>query len=244
MTVFCVSPDYLLMSRCDKKLIIIKREFMMKLFNYYRSTASYRVRIALNYKNIKYSTKEVRLTEQDGHKAEQYSDTYKKINPQQLVPSLLVDLDNTKESHVIAQSVAILEYLEELYPEPAILPKLGIDRAYIRQLVNIIACDIHPLNNLRVLQYLKNNLNISEEQKLSWYHHWLNLGFEAIEELLAKNNSNGQYCFGSSITMADICLIPQVYNADRFNFDISKFKLINSINQNCSKLDCFDLAKP
>jgi len=212
----------------------------MKLFNYYRSSASYRVRIALNYKNIEHDVHEVRLIDSEGKKAEQYSENYKKINPQQLVPSLL--LDNNEKN--LSQSVAILEYLEEQYPDPSILPDNKLDRAYVRQLVNIISCDIHPLNNLRVLQYLKNNFNISEEQKLSWYHHWLNLGFEAFEELLRRNNSNGHFCFGNKITMADICLIPQVYNAIRFEFDMNQFELINSINSNCLKIKCFDLTKP
>jgi len=211
----------------------------MKLFDYYRSTASYRVRIALNYKNIKYDTQAIQLIDKDGKKAEQSSEYYKNINPQQLVPSLILDNDEK----IITQSVAILEYLEETYPNPSILPQNKLDRAHVRQLVNIISCDIHPLNNLRVLQYLKNNFNISEDQKLSWYHHWLNLGFQAIEELLNKNNSNGNFCFGNSITMADICLIPQVYNANRYEFDITKFELINSINSNCLKIKCFDLGR-
>tara|TARA_R110002124_G_scaffold152394_1_gene319253 strand:+ start:8839 stop:9489 length:651 start_codon:yes stop_codon:yes gene_type:complete len=216
----------------------------MKLYDYFRSTASYRIRIALNYKNIAYQKQDIQLIDIDGKKAEQNSIIYKKINPQGLVPSLLIDLDNANETAILSQSVAILEYLEEEYPKPNILPKNNLDRAYIRQLVNIIACDMHPLNNLRVLQYLKQDIKISEDQKLEWYHHWLDLGFSAFNELLQIHNSNGKYCFKDSVSMADICLIPQVYNANRFEFDLSKYELINSINNHCLKLNCFDLAKP
>lgn len=218
----------------------MEKGLSMKLFNYYRSSASYRVRIALNYKNINFETQDVLLVDSDLKKAEQHSEFYKNINPQALVPSL--QLDNNQK--ILSQSLAILEYLEEEYPSPSILPENKIDRSYVRQLANIIACDMHPLNNLRVLQYLKNNFNITEEQKITWYHHWLNLGFQSIEELLKNNNSNGKFCFGDEITIADICLIPQVYNANRFEFDLSQFELISSINSNCLKIECFDLTKP
>lgn len=207
---------------------------MLTLYDYYRSTASYRVRIALNYKRLPFHSKSVHLVNNGG---EQHTPLYQSINPQQLVPTL------QDGSFRVSQSMAILEYLEEKYPRPPLLPHDFEKRAKVRALANIIACDIHPLNNLRVLQYLKSHLQASEQQKIDWYHHWLHVNFSAIEQLLQQNKA-GPYCFGKHITLADICLIPQVYNAIRFRCDMKNYPLIMKINQNCLQIPTFIEASP
>lgn len=209
---------------------------MITLYDYYRSTASYRVRIALNYKNISYQTKAVNLI---GDGGEQHQAFYKALNPQSLVPCL----EDSDRSLVLSQSLCIIEYLEETYPAPALLPKGPILRAQTRRIANIIACDVHPLNNLRVLQYLKHTLNQSEEVRTEWYHHWLKLGFDTIETLLTQSSAH-PYCMGKDITLADVFLIPQVYNARRFNFSLEAYPKITEIEQACLKHPAFDKAKP
>ncbi|CAM4162811.1 maleylacetoacetate isomerase [Acinetobacter dispersus] len=203
----------------------------MKLYSYFRSSAAYRVRIALNLKALPYETEAVHLV-----KNEQQLASYRALNPSQLVPTLL-DQDQT-----FTQSLSILEYLEERYPAKALLPKDLVERAKIRAFAQSIACDIHPINNLRVLKYLQNDLAISNEQKTLWYRHWILEGFHSLEMQL--QHSNGQFCFGSQPTFADCCLIPQVYNAKRFKIDLSAFPKIESIYQHCLTLPAFLNATP
>jgi len=202
----------------------------MKLYGYYRSSAAYRVRIALNLKGIDYQHETVNLLT-----AEEQQDGYKSLNPQKFVPVL------EDKGQVFFQSMAILEYLEETCPSTPILPDNSIDRAYVRALSNIIACDIHPLNNLRVLQYLVKELNIGEEGKLEWYRHWIEESFQAFESHLQKSQT-GLYCFGEQPGMADILLIPQVYNARRFEVDMAAFPRISQIEQHCLTIPAFEKA--
>lgn len=212
---------------------------MYKLYDYYRSSASYRVRLVLNYKELNYDKQEVHLVNNGG---EQHSEKFKQTNHQELVPAL--EINNTNE--VITQSLAIIEYLEETHPKPSILPELSIDKAKTRTLANIIACDTHPLNNLRVLKYLKSELDITEEQKNSWYHHWLRLSFTSYEYYVKKynNKNNIRFSINDQFTLADACLIPQVYNALRFELDISKFPNIMQIYEHCLNLPFVNDAKP
>jgi maleylpyruvate isomerase len=179
----------------------------MKLYTYFRSSAAYRVRIALNLKGLQYDAVPVHLLRDGG---EQLCDTYQAINPSGLVPAFQDDYIT------LTQSMAILEYLDDEYPEPSIMPEDAAGRARVRELAQIIACDIHPVNNLRVLRYLTDNLGLSEEVKTEWYRHWLVGGLEVLEKHLARDPSAGPLCHGHTPTIADCCLVPQVYNASRF----------------------------
>ncbi|WP_205859221.1 maleylacetoacetate isomerase [Pleionea sediminis] len=208
---------------------------MIKLFGYWRSTAAYRVRIALNIKQVSYNGLSVHLVKDGG---QQNTPDYMALNPQALVP-LLVDND-----FKINQSMAIIEYLEEKYPRPQLLPTDFESRAKVRAICQMIACDVHPLNNLRVLQYLKGTLKISDEQKNDWYSHWITKGFTAIESLLSDYGEKGPFAFGRHLTMADIFLVSQVYNANRFEVDLSAFSRICSINEHCMSLSAFQDAAP
>ncbi len=206
----------------------------MKLYSYYRSSASYRVRIALNYKKIAYDIIPVHLLNEGG---EQFKPEYQIINPNNTVPTLV---DGTTR---ITQSLAAIEYLEATYPSLALLPDNPKAQAEVRSLALTIACDVHPLNNLRILKYLKNELHISEVAKNAWYVHWLQLGFKAIEtELQARQSS--QFCYGTALTLADVCLIPQVYNAHRFEVDMTAYPLINEVYQHCLALAPVYQASP
>lgn len=205
----------------------------LRLYTYFRSSAAYRVRIALHIKNIAYSSNPINLAQQA-----QQSSEYLSLNPAGLVP-MLVDNDQA-----MTQSLAIIEYLNEVYPDPPLYPNDPIARAEVRAMALLIACDIHPLNNLRVLQYLSQTIKISEDQKQAWYAHWINQGFHALEKIVANNQSSGKYCYGNNITVADICLIPQVYNAQRFSVSLEKFPHIQKINDHCLLLDCFKDAHP
>lgn len=207
----------------------------MKLYDYYRSSASYRVRIALNIKNISYEALPVNLINQGG---EQHHPDYLKINPQGLVPTL------DENGHIINQSLAIIEYLDEICPTPALLPQTPLARAKVRSLALIIACDMHPLNNLRVLNRLRNQFDANEEQVTSWYHLWLQEGFHAFEQQLQSRAHKGHFCYGNEASMADICLIPQVYNAKRFNFSLDPYPLVNEIYEYCNTLPAFQNAAP
>lgn len=205
----------------------------MKLYSYFRSSAAYRVRIALNLKSLATEIIPVHLVKNGG---EQHSDAYRQINPSELVPTLI------DEDFTLSQSMSILEYLEEKHPETALLPEDLQQRALIRAFCQSIACDIHPINNLRVLQYLQRNLKISDTEKDQWYAHWIQLGMQSLEAQLQQ--SNGQFCFGERPTLADCCLIPQVYNAKRFNIDLSAYPKIEAIYQHCLTLPAFLQASP
>lgn len=205
---------------------------MIKLYDYFRSTASYRVRIALHLKGIAYEAVEVHLVDAGG---QQHSDGYVAINPQRRVPCL-VDGDV-----VISQSLAIIDYLEDKYPEVSVYCSAVEVNARIRMIAQTIACDIHPLNNLSVLQYLKDTLECSDQQKLDWYHHWLALGFTAIEAWI---DSKHDFCVGDCPSLADICLVPQVYNANRFDFDMAPYPNIRRVNQHCLAHKAFKQSAP
>lgn len=204
----------------------------MKLYTYYRSTAAYRVRIALNYKQVPHELIPINLIENQQHDA-----AYKQLNPQQRVPTL-IDGDLS-----IGQSMAMLEYLEEKYPKPSLLPKDLANRARVRYLSQIIVCDMHPLNNAGSLQFLKQEFHHSQEETMTWYFHWLRNGFDALEAIISKT-SEGEYSLGKEISVADICLIPQIYNAFRFGFDMSNYPTLLAVNDHCLTLEFFDKARP
>jgi maleylacetoacetate isomerase len=205
------------------------------LYTYFRSSAAYRVRIALNLKGLDYEPRFVHLLKEGG---EQRRAEYQKLNPQGLVPTLI------DEGATLTQSLAIIEYLEEAYPKPPLLPRRARDRAYVRALAQIVACDIHPLNNLRVLNYLKGGLVQGQEACRRWIQHWIHEGFSAFERHLESSAATGRYCFGDTPTLADICLVPQVYNARRFECDLSAFPTIQAIDENCMDLPAFQRAAP
>lgn len=206
---------------------------LKKLYTYFRSSAAYRVRIALAYKGVEIEQCAINLLA-----GEHSQGDYLARNPQGLVPALQVD------DQVIAQSLAILEYLEELHPEPPLLPPAPIARAQVRSLAYNIAMDIHPLNNLRVQQYLANELQVDAAKKQQWYQHWIDEGFSGIERTLSSGERQGPYCFGASITLADVCLVPQVYNAIRFKCDISAYPRIRTIYHACTERPDFYAAAP
>jgi len=207
----------------------------MKLYTYFRSSAAYRVRIALNLKGLDYQAIPVHLTRTGG---EHRQEDYLAINPAALVPAL------AEGGRVMTQSMAIIEYLDETHPEPALLPGTPVDRARIRSIAQTIACDIHPLNNLRVLQYLARELSVSDEQKSAWYRHWVELGLAAVEAMLAVDARTGAFCHGDSPTLADCCLVPQVFNARRFNCRMDALPVISRIAERCEDLEAFRLAAP
>jgi len=207
----------------------------MKLYSYFRSSAAYRVRIALHIKGLPFETVAVHLRKGAG---QQFEDAYRALNPMALVPTL-VDGDL-----VVSQSMAILEYLEEAYPDPALLPSGAPARARVRAIAQAIACDIHPLNNLRVLKYLKNDLKIGEDGKNAWYRHWVELGLAAVERMLADHPRTGRYCHGDHPTFADLCLVPQVANARLFECDLSAMPTVLRIDEACSELLAFQNAAP
>lgn len=210
---------------------------MFKLYDYCRSSACFRVRIALNLKQLPYEQVFVDLLKEGG---QQLTAKYALVNPQKLVPTLFDEANNI----TLTQSMAIIEYLEENYPQIALLPENKVERAHVRSLANMIACDIHPLNNLRVLKYLKHDLHLSEELKNQWYHHWIKEGFSAIEKVLKRNDKATSFCFGEQPTLADICLVPQMYNAQRFKVKVEDFPIISRVNENCLKLPAFINALP
>lgn len=208
----------------------------MNLYSYFRSSAAYRVRIALNLKQLPCEILPVHLLRDGG---EQHQPAYRAVNPAGLVPAL------EDQGQVLIQSLAIIEYLEEQYPQtPSLLPGNAADRARIRGIAQTIACDIHPLNNLRVLQYLSGTLGLGDEQKTAWYRHWVAEGLGAVERLLAGDSRTGAFCHGDSPTLADCCLVPQVFNAERFGCDLSGLPTITCIVANCQALEAFRQAAP
>ncbi len=208
---------------------------MLKLYNYFRSSASFRVRIALNLKGLPYEYLAVHLTRDGG---EQFRDEYRAISADALVPALQ-DGDAT-----IQQSLAICEYLDETHPEPPLLPGSALDRAYTRALALTIACEIHPINNLRVLKYLKNTLGVSEDAKNAWYKHWVEQGLASIETTLVRAGKSGSMCLGDMPTLADVCLVPQIFNAQRFDCRLDQVPNVMRIFGNCMALDAFANAVP
>ena len=209
---------------------------LMELYSFFRSSASYRVRIGLNLKRIPYDTHGVNLSKDGG---ENRKLTYLVVNPQGKVPSLKLE-----DGRVLMQSMAILEYLDETVPQPPFLPRDRFERAQVRSVANIIACDIHPLNNLAVLLYLKDRLGIEEQRRTEWYRHWVADGFGGIEPLLRDSPETGRFCHGDAPGLADICLVPQVFNAQRFDCDLGPYPTIRRIFAECMKLEAFDIAQP
>ena len=205
---------------------------MIRLYGYFQSSAAYRARIALNLKELDYELVAVHLTKDGGH---QFTEEYTKLNPQQLVPAV-VDGDVT-----LTQSMAIMEYLEEAYPGHPILPADPAGRARVRSLSQVVACDIHPLNNLRVRKYIVEDFGLAEDQGRTWQEHWINKGFAAYEKMVA---GGGTFSHGDAPTMADICLIPQMFNARRINMDISAYPNLLGIEEACNALPAFERAHP
>jgi len=205
------------------------------LYGYWRSSASYRVRMALNLKGIDYEQLAVHLVRDGG---QQYSAAYRELNPQGQVPTLVHD------ERVLTQSPAILEYIEETFPGPALLPGDAAGRARVRALAAVIACDTHPVNNLRVLKYLTGTLGIDEDAKLAWYRHWAGTGLDAFEAMLAQGDTTGDCCHGDAPTLADCCLLPQVYNARRFDCDESGWPTIRRICAHLESIAAIDRAAP
>ena len=207
----------------------------MKLYTYFRSTAAYRVRIALNLKGLAYEALPVHLLRNGG---EQLADAYRAVNPSALLPTL------DDDGSVIGQSLAIIEYLEETRPQVPLLPTAAADRARVRALALTVAADTHPLGNLRVLKYLKGELNVSEEVKLQWQRHWLGAGMATLERLLADDPRTGRYCHGDTPTLADCCLVPQVFGAQRFGVDLAPYPTVMRIFEACAALPAFQQAHP
>jgi len=207
----------------------------MKLYTFFRSSASYRVRIALNLKGLSYEQAPIHLRKGGG---EQFGAAYKALNPQALVPTLE---DNGK---VLTQSLAIIEYLEEKHPKPALLPGDPADKAIVRGMALIIACEVHPVQNLRVLNYVKSSYNQTDEQVNRWAQHWIDLGLSALEQSIVAQSKGGKFCFGDTPTVADICLVPQLGNARRYGCELSQYPTILSIEKNCMALPAFANAAP
>jgi len=208
---------------------------VLRLYTYFRSSAAYRVRIALNLKGLAYEAIPVHLLLSGG---EQHGAAFVDQNPAHLVPVL------EDATLVLTQSLAIIEYLEETYPTPALLPGRAAERAKVRAVALAIACDVHPLNNLRVMQYLGGNLGASEEARSAWSHHWIELGFSALERHLAESGSGGSFCYGDTPTLADCCLVPQVFNARRAKCVLDGYPTLMRIYENCIRLPAFERAAP
>jgi maleylpyruvate isomerase len=209
---------------------------MISLYNYFRSSASYRVRIALELKGLSYEYIPVHLTRGGG---EQFGTAYRELNADALTPTFIGEA-----GELLTQSLAIVEYLDETHRDPPLLPASALDRAYVRSLALQIACEMHPLNNLRVLAYLKQTLEVSEEQKSAWYRHWVDLGFSSLEKKLAGDNRTGRLCFGDTPTLADLCLVPQVFNAKRMGVPLEAYPTIVRIAAHASAFDAFKRAEP
>jgi maleylacetoacetate isomerase len=206
----------------------------MKLYDYFRSSAAYRVRIALNLKSLAPERAFVHL-----RRGAQRADSYLAVNPLGLVPSLVTD-----DGAVLTQSLAIIEWLDETHPQPPLLPADPVGRARVRALALAIACDIHPINNLRVLNYLTGTLGATEAQKNGWYRYWCDVGFEALETQLAREPATGAFCHGGAPTLADICLVPQLANARRVDLDLSPYPTLLRIEAACIALPAFAAAAP
>jgi maleylacetoacetate isomerase len=205
------------------------------LFGYFRSSAAFRVRIALNLKGVRPEHQFVHLLKDGG---QQHAPSYRAINPQEIIPTLIHD------GHVIGQSLAAIEYLDEIHPSPPILPRDAPGRARVRQLAYVVACDVHPINNLRVSNYLRDRLGAGQDAQRDWHQHWITLGFTALETLLSSSSETGQFCHGDQPSLADICLIPQMANARRVALDLSPFPTLLRIERAALALPAFDAALP
>lgn len=208
----------------------------LKLYSYWRSSAAWRVRIALNLKQLPYEVIPVHLVANGG---EQHTPEYREVNPQEFVPTLL------DGARVFRQSLAIIEYLDEVHAGAmSLLPSTARDRARVRAIAQIVACDIHPLNNLRVMQFLEREFATPQVERDRWTRHWIEEGFRAVEALLGESASTGLYCDGDVPTLADVCLVPQVYNARRFGVDMGGFPTIERIDKQCREHAAFEAARP
>jgi len=207
----------------------------MKLYTFFRSSASFRVRIALNLKNLSYDQIPIHLRRGGG---EQFRANYQNINAQALVPTLEDD------GRYLIQSLAIVEYLEEKYPSPPLLPKAAADRAVVRSMALVIGCEVHPIQNLRVLNYIKKEYQQNDEQVNRWAQHWIELGLAALEQMINAQTARGKFCFGDTPTLADICLVPQLGNARRFGCDLSRYPKILSVEKACIVIPAFADAAP
>ena len=205
----------------------------MQLYGFFRSSASFRVRIALNLKGLDYQSHSVHLAA-----GAQLRPEFIALNAQKLVP-VLVDGE-----HTLTQSLAIMEYLEETHPQPALLPGTALERARVRSLAQIVACEIHPLNNLKVLKYLSGTLKLDEAARNTWYRHWVAEGLSSLESRLAAEPDTATYCHGASPTIADCCLVPQIFNAKRYECDLAPFPVVMGIFERCMRLDAFERAAP
>ena len=207
----------------------------LRLFSYWRSSAAYRVRIGLNLMGLPYDIASVHLLRDGG---DQHTPAFRAANPQGLVPVLEHGQRNLR------QSMAILEYLDEVWPSPPLLPATARDRQRVRALAQLIACDVHPLNNLRVLQYFEREWHVPQPERDEWVRHWIRDGLDAFEAMLADHPSTGEFCDGHAPTLADVCLVPQLYNARRFGFDLARYPTIQRIEAACLALPAFDAARP
>jgi maleylacetoacetate isomerase len=205
------------------------------LHSYWRSSAAYRVRIGLNLKGLRYDILPVHLVRDGG---EQHRPGYAETNPQKLVPVL------QHGKRLLRQSMAILEYLDEIWPDPPLLPATARERQRVRALAQVIACDVHPLNNLRVIQFFEQEWNVPQPERDVWIRHWIDEGFAAFEAMLRNHPATGAFCDGHLPTLADCCLVPQVYNARRFGVDLSPYPTILRIEEACLALPAFDAARP
>jgi len=204
-----------------------------QLYTFFRSSTSFRLRIALAYKRLDYEPHHVSLPKME-HRVPSYRD----VNPQGLVPLLIED------GRPLIQSMAIIEYLDEIYPDPPLMPKDPVGRVYVRAVSQIIGCEIHPLNNVRVLKYLKAQYGADEEATNAWYAHWVVEGLSSLEAYLTREGLSGDFCYGNTVTMADICLVPQIFNARRFNCSLDAYPKLLAITDRCMTLDAFRAAEP
>lgn len=205
----------------------------MKLYTYFRSSASYRVRIALALKGLTHDAQYVSLP-----KAEHQAAAFREVNVQGLLPAL------EEAGHVLIQSLAIIEYLDERYPQPPLLPADPFDRAYVRAVSQIIACEMHPLNNLRTLKHIRRSFNLDEDGVNAWYRHWIAEGFDMLEGYLARERRSGRFCYRDAVTIADCCVVPQVFNAQRYNCDLKPYPGIMRIFDACMQLEAFASTQP
>jgi maleylacetoacetate isomerase len=207
----------------------------MKLYNYFRSSAAFRTRIAFNLKGVPCEAVEVDLRP---NASDQQKPEYRAVNPQALVPALIV------EDTTVPQSLAIIEYLDEVYPDPPLMPRSPVNRARVRAMALAVACDMHPLNNLRVLNYLRSPLGHDEETVNAWYRHWIAVGFSGLEQEARRATSDGRHMFGQSVTIADIYIVPQMYNARRFKCDVEPYPTLRGICAHLESLPAFAKAVP